>query len=111
LTSITFDVSSAGTQVANLTTGQINESCNPPASLYGGGIIHGFSPIGTDGSFSMSNPSYDDGMLDGYPATGHLSLQGRISGTTASGTLNQGTSFGSYVCDSGVVTWTATLAS
>jgi hypothetical protein len=109
LTSITFDVSLGGAQVTNLVTGQINESCNPPDSLYGGGIANGSANVATDGSFSMSNPSYDEGPLDGFDAVGHLSLQGQLSGMAASGTLNQGLSFGPYVCDSGVVTWTAAL--
>ena len=96
-----------------LATGQINVSCTPFIPLQGGGI-EGESPLAADGSFSISNPSFS-GMSGDSPTVGHLALQGKISGGTAGGTLNEGISFTSdgvaYSCDSGTVTWTAARVS
>jgi hypothetical protein len=109
VTPITFDVSSAGTHLTNITTGQINVSCTPFYPLQGGGFSGGGDLlIAADGSFSETDPSYDAGTIDGVPAVGHSSIQGVVSTSgTASGTINEGLSWGIYVCDSGVVTWTA----
>ena len=110
-TPITFDVSGGGTQMTNLATGQINVSCTPFIPLQGGGI-EGSSPLSADGSFSISNPSFS-GMIGDSPTVGHLAIQGKITGSTATGTLNEGVAFTSdgvsYTCDSGTVTWTAAL--
>jgi hypothetical protein len=113
VTPISFDVSLLGTRVTNLATGQINVSCTPFYPLQGGGFSGGGStPIAADGPFSFVDPSFDAGTIDGVPAVGHSSVQGVISSTgSASGTINEGLSFGMYVCDSGVVAWTATRTS
>ena len=110
VTPISFDVSLAGTRLTNFTTGQINVSCTPFVPLQGGGYSGGGGSIAADGSFLFVAPSFDAGTINGFPAVGHSSIQGVISPSgSASGTLNEGFSFGPYVCDSGLVTWTAAL--
>jgi len=113
VTPISFDVSLSGTRLTNITSGQINVSCTPFYPLEGGGFSGGGDlPIAADGSFSDTNPSFDAGTIDGVSAVGHSSIQGVVTSSgTASGTINQGLSWGIYVCDSGVVTWTATRTS
>ena len=113
LTPVAFDVSLLGTSLRDFTSGQINVSCTPFYPLGGGGFSGGGAfPIAADGSFSWADPSFDAGTLDGIPAVGHSSIQGVVSSSgTASGTINEGLSWGIYFCDSGVVTWTATRTS
>jgi len=103
---IDFDVSSDGTMVLNLTTGQVNQSCTPDDfTLYGGN--YGFSniPIAADGTFSLDYHGTQD--LDGSPATFEDKLDGTFSGTMASGTLVSTLQVNQYSCVSGTVTWTA----
>ena len=105
-----FDVASSGTVVQNFNTGQINEGCNPPAHLAGGNFHGGSAQIAADGAFRIEN-DYTS-TVSGVPSTGHFSLTGRFSGTTATGTMSDTTRFTyggvAYSCGSGQQTWTAT---
>jgi hypothetical protein len=107
-----FDVSADGRGLTNLQTGQINESCDPPAHIAGGNInAPGPFPIALDGSFSISGTVNGTiGAGDSY--TRKIVITGRSSGGTASGTLRTDTSFSisgtAFTCNSGDQTWTAT---
>jgi hypothetical protein len=108
---IDFDVTSSGTTVTNISTGQINEGCTPAGSLGGGNVRSGGAviPIAADGTFKLD---YDyTGTVGGSPSTGHLTLIGHFTGATATGTLEDKTSFTyngvAYSCGSGQQTWTA----
>ena len=112
---IDFDVTSTGTTVTNISTGQINEGCTPPGSLGGGNYKSGgaFIPISADGTFKIDF-DYRSTVGDS-PATGHFTLIGRLTGATATGTLEDKTSFTyngvAYSCGSGQQTWTASRTS
>jgi hypothetical protein len=115
LTIFEFDVTSEGTGVRNLVTGQVNEGCTPPAHLYGGEYKSGAAtiPIASDGSFKID---FDyRGTIADAPTTGHFTITGHFSGAVASGTLSDTTNFTyqgvSYACGSGLQTWTATRTS
>jgi hypothetical protein len=108
---IDFDVTSSGTTVTNISTGQINEGCTPHASLSGGNVNFGSAlfPIAADGTFKIDGDY--TGTVGGSPSAGHLTLIGHLTGATASGTLEDKTSFTyngvAYSCGSGQQTWTA----
>jgi hypothetical protein len=108
---IDFDVTSSGTTVTNISTGQINEGCTPAGSLGGGNFRSGgvAIPIAVDGTFKIDGDY--TGTVGGSPSTGHLTLIGHFTGATASGTLEDKTSFTyngvAYSCGSGQQTWTA----
>jgi hypothetical protein len=112
ITNFEFDVTGDGNFVTHLVTGQINEGCSPGGSLYGGDLNFGTSmiPIAVDGSFTIDIPY--TGTVDENPSTGHLTIIGHLSGTTATGTLSDTVSFTSegtqFSCGSGLQTWTAT---
>jgi len=112
ITNFEFDVTGDGNFVTHLVTGQINEGCSPGGSLYGGDLNFGTSmiPIAVDGSFTIDIPY--TGTVDEDPSTGHLTIIGHFSGTTATGTLSDTVSFTSegtqFSCGSGLQTWTAT---
>ena len=106
-----FDVSSDAATIANLVTGQINESCNG-FNLYGGNL-HGAGPvasISSDGSFTIHGDSSGT-FSDGTPYEDHLTITGHLSGASATGTLIDNTSFttnGMAVsCTSNLQTWSA----
>jgi hypothetical protein len=108
---IEFDVTSSGTAVTNVVTGQINEGCNPPAHLFGGNFSSGpaLIPIRTDGSFTID---FDyTGTVGDSPSTGHFNITGHLSNVTATGTLSDSTNFTvdgvAYSCGSGLQTWSA----
>ena len=110
---IAFDVTTDGTRVVALLTGQINEGCNPPAHLFGGNLHDGTAPIATDGSFKID---FDYTSKVGEdPSTGHFTLTGHFSGTASTGTLQDTVSFTdqgtAYSCGSGLQTWTASRTS
>jgi hypothetical protein len=110
LETIDFDVTADGARVVNAKTGQINQGCTPPGHIYGGGLINGFAPISSDGTFVIDFA--DQGTFsDGTPYTGHFNFTGRFSNATATGTLAATLSFNdhgtAYSCGSGVQTWTA----
>ena len=112
ITNFEFDVTGDGNFVTHLVTGQINEGCTPGGSLYGGDLNFGTAmiPIAVDGSFTIDIPY--TGKVDEDPSTGHLTIIGHLSGTTATGTLSDTVSFTSegtqFSCGSGLQTWTAT---
>ena len=112
ITNFEFDVTSDGNFVTHLVTGQINEGCTPPASLYGGDLNFGTAmiPIAADGSFTLDIPYQS--KVDEDPSTGHLAIVGHLSGSNATGTLSDTVSFThqgtQYSCGSGLQTWTAT---
>jgi hypothetical protein len=105
-----FDVDASGTVVRNFSTGQINEGCTPAGSLSGGNFTGGATPIAADGSFLLD---FDyTGSVSGNPSTGHFTMRGQFSGSTATGTLEKTTKFTyngvQYSCGSGRQTWTVT---
>jgi hypothetical protein len=107
-----FDVSADGTGLSNLQTGQINESCDPPAYLSGGNLAGpGPFPIAPDGTFSIKQTL--SGTVSGSMSTINALITGRLSGGTASGTYRVDTTFTlangtGYNCSSGDQAWTAT---
>ncbi|MDX6402181.1 MAG: hypothetical protein QOF27_2787 [Gaiellaceae bacterium] len=112
ITNFEFDVTADGNFVTHLVTGQINEGCSPGGSLYGGDLNFGEAkiPIATDGSFTIDD-SYQS-TVDENPSTGHLTIVGHMSGSTATGTLSDNVSFSQdgtpFSCGSGLQTWTVT---
>jgi hypothetical protein len=109
--SFRFDIAANGRSLTNLQTGQINETCDPPAYLSGGNLTApGPYPVGLDGSFTISATL--NGMVSGSPSTIKAAITGRISAGAASGTYRVDTSFTAadgtgYNCSSGNQTWTA----
>jgi hypothetical protein len=106
-----FDVSADGSTLMNLTTGQINESCND-FNLYGGNLhaTGNVASISADGNFTIH--SDDSGKFsDGTPYEDHLTITGRLSGSSATGTLLDTTSFTlsgtQESCTSNQQTWSA----
>jgi hypothetical protein len=106
---IEFDVTSDGTRVAALSTGQVNQGCTPPAHLFGGGLREGFAAVSADGSFKIDIDYRTTVGED--PATAHFTLTGQFAGSTATGTLQANVSFThngtGYACGSGLQTWNA----
>jgi hypothetical protein len=111
-----FDVSADGKSVVDLRTGQVNESCTPAAFTLSGGNLSapGPYPIAADGSFTISSTySISVAFADGTVASGprKVTITGRFSAGAASGTIRTDTSLtwkgGSYACNSGDQTWTA----
>jgi len=111
LTAVDFDVSADGRGATNITTGQINQGCNPAGHISGGGIQGASRPIATDGTFVV-NFDFQGTFDDGTPYSGNLNMTGRFSGSSASGTLSATLNFAdngtAYACGSGQQTWTAT---
>ncbi len=110
-----FDVTSTGTAVTGLRTGQINQSCSPAGTISGGRIDFGSQPfpIAQDGSFSIDVIA--SGTVSGggetAPTATRIQIAGRFSGQSASGTLLKVitfTLFGTdYSCTSNQQTWNA----
>ena len=104
-----FDVSAAGSTVMNLASGQINESCTG-FNLYGGNLhaTGNVASIASDGSFTIHSDSSGK-FGDGTPYEDHLTITGHLSGSSATGTLLDNTSFtinGTPVsCTSNQQTW------
>jgi len=107
---IEFDVNTTGDGVQNFSTGQINAGCNPPLHLAGGNVQGGSAEIAAGSTFKIDfdYPS----TIAGNPYTGHVTITGRFSGTTATGTMRNTLSFTldgvQYSCESGLLSWTAT---
>jgi hypothetical protein len=105
-----LDVSADGTSVVNLRTGQINESCTPPAHVSGGNLTApGPYAIAADGSFAISATIAI--TVEDRTGTRKIVITGRFTGTTATGTIRTDTAFTldgtGFVCTSGDQTWTA----
>jgi hypothetical protein len=113
-----FDVTSAGTAITSLRTGQINQSCSPPAYISGGRLDFGSNtyPIAADASFTIdvTYPGTVSGGGQTATTTTHVVIAGRFAGQTASGTLIKTltfTLFGTnYTCTSNPQTWNVTRA-
>lgn len=114
-----FDVTSDSTSIVHLSTGQVNQSCTPSSSLYGGNLVDWSAVIGRDGTFSISRPG--TGLVGSSPSTVQTDITGRFSGALAQGTLIVRTTFTidttgqygggavtSYSCTSNPQTWQAT---
>jgi hypothetical protein len=107
---IEFDVNTTRDGVQNFSTGQINAGCTPPLHLAGGNVQGGSAEIAADSSFKIDfdYPS----TIGGNPYTGHVTITGHFSGTTATGTMRNTLSFTldgiQYSCESGLLNWTAT---
>jgi len=105
-----FDVSVDGKSVVNLRTGQINESCTPRANISGGNLsAPGPYPIAADGSFSINATIAI--AIGSAAGSRKIAITGRLTGTTASGTIRTDTTFTQagtdFVCNSGDQTWSA----
>ncbi len=106
-----FDVGADGLSLSNLQTGQMNQSCDPPAYLSGGNIHAGGPyPVTQAGAFTISGSFA--GSVDGAPSTNNVTFTGNITGGTATGTYREDTSFTlsngtGYNCTTGTQTWSA----
>ena len=105
-----FDVSADGKSLVNLQTGQINESCTPPANISGGNLTApGPFPIAADGSVSITGTLPI--TINNTTGSRKVTITGRFSGATATGTIRTDTTFTldgtGYTCTSGDQTWTA----
>lgn len=116
---ISFDVIRG--QIQNGKSGDINASCNPGFSTYGNTLDLTWWTIDADGSVNASwswtsTMSITGGPNAGssFPEQGTTTFSAHIQGATAAGTIRKDFSFDAfsvgYVCSSGLVTWTATLA-
>jgi hypothetical protein len=114
---IRFDIGPDGLTVANLQTGQVNQSCNPHNSLSGGNIGPVVSaPVAPDGSFTVTGSGATavsgSSITGNPPGTYQYTLTGHVSASVGAGTLKEDSSFTyrgvTYICSSGDVTWTAT---
>lgn len=112
---ISFDV--ADGQIENVTSGDVNGSCNPQFDLFGGQLNIPQWPINGDGSFNVTwsytgTLTSNSGGSAPYNAT--TVFTGHVQGASASGTLREDSNFDlysvGYVCSSGLLTWTATLS-
>lgn len=106
-----FDVTVDGRGLTNLQTGQVNQSCDPPAYLSGGNVTApGPYQVALDGTFAFGGTF--TGTVGTSISTNTLTVAGRVSGGTASGTFREDTTFTSngaaFTCSSGDQTWTAT---
>jgi hypothetical protein len=111
-----FDVVSSGgsEHVANLQTGQMNQSCNPPDYYLSGGNLSFAGPwtLGSDGGFVIDenypNTVGSSASIDTVQVTGQISTNG-----VAAGTYQKNTQFStngiSYNCSTGHQSWTASL--
>jgi hypothetical protein len=106
-----FDVSADGTTLQNLVTGQINESCTD-FNLFGGNLhaTGNVAPISGDGNFTIRD-DHSGTFDDGTPYQEHLEITGHLSGTSATGTLLDTTTFTfqgtAESCTSNPQTWSA----
>lgn len=106
-----FDIGADGLSLTNLQTGQINESCNPSDITLSGGNLSFPGPflVASDGSFTIN--ATVGGTISGNPVTGTVTITGKASGGTASGTYREDDSFTyndtAYSCTTGDQTWTA----
>jgi len=108
-----FDVSADGKSVLNLQTGQVNESCTPPAHISGGNLTSpGPHAIAADGSFSISVTLPI--TINNSTGSRKITITGRFTGSTATGTIRTDTTFTldgtGFTCNSGDQTWSATKA-
>jgi hypothetical protein len=106
-----FDVSADGTRITGLHTGQINQSCDPPDYYLSGGYLNNWSgSVQRDGSFTLGFNG--PGTVGGNAATFKITIVGRFSTGTASGTIRDDVSWmqsgTAYNCSSGDQTWSAT---
>ena len=115
---IRFDITPDGVGVANLQTGQVNQSCDPHNSLSGGNIgpLASASPVAADGSFTVTGSgatAVSGPTITGNPpGTYRYTVTGHVSASVGAGTLKEDSSFTyrgvTYICSSGELTWTAT---
>jgi len=110
-----FDITPDGLSLTNLSTGQLNESCNPPDFYLSGGqqTLPGPFPVARDGSFRINLSTST--TVDGAPGMDTFAITGQISGGVASGTYRDDTTFSSggtsYSCTTGNQTWSAAWTS
>jgi hypothetical protein len=108
---IGFDV--GGGQVANFNVPVLNLSCSPGGRGYYQAFTEpSLGPLTSDGSFSYTVTwpfkGGDNGLADG---TQQFNAAGKVTGTTAAGTLAIGftSNYGGFAiqCSSGTIAWTA----
>ena len=118
MTLFAFDVTPDGTGVTHLVTGQINQSCDGPMTIYQGNLNYGdyTIPINSQGSFT-TDETWKGTLSDGdttVDTSTHVVITGHFTGDTASGTLLKIIGFTwkgtPYSCTSGNQTWTAIRA-
>jgi hypothetical protein len=108
-----FDVTADARSVANLLTGQVNQSCTPGGSLSQGQIDlrGGALTVLKDGTFGYLDSGA--GTVGSFASHYKVVIEGHFSpGGIAAGNLREDTSFAdadgtAYSCSSGVVSWTA----
>jgi hypothetical protein len=110
LTTVDMDVTSDGATVTNIRTGQINQGCTPPAHIFGGGITDATRTVASDGTF-LVDFTFDGTFSDGTAYNGRITMTGKFTAATASGTLSATLNFVdngiAFACGSGQQTWTA----
>jgi hypothetical protein len=96
---------------ADLVTGQINQSCTPPANIFGNELdFRGYGvPIRSDSSFAVDD-TYSS-FVGSEAATSHLTITGHFNGSIAAGSFQLDTTFAdagtTYRCTSNQQSWTA----
>lgn len=106
---LNFDVGADGLSLANVATGEIDESCDPNTYTFWFTGIHanGPFPVAQDGSFTITGSGSNPPLL-AYS----IKFTGKVTGTTASGILHVDSSYqldnGSQLnCTSGDQPWAA----
>jgi hypothetical protein len=88
----------------------VNESCSPSGTLSGGHLQSFSTTINPNGSFSISVTL--NGTVGGQPFMDTITINGKLIGSTASGTFVVASSFNyqgaDFSCSLGTQTWTAT---
>jgi hypothetical protein len=110
-----FDISADGKSLLNFQSGQINESCTPPADLSQGRLsLPGPYPLNADGSFTIavSLPFTINTSNGSVAAIRKFTMAGRLSSGLGQGSFRTDTSFqiGStgFTCSSSNQTWSVT---
>lgn len=109
---VTFEVQSGGASMTKFRINSVNQSCQPPnlVSIYGAlDLGTTVVPIAADGGFTWSFAG--PGTVSGIAAQFTIAVNGRFTGSSASGTAKFDLAFTvsgiAITCSSGTVTWTA----
>jgi hypothetical protein len=118
---VTFDVLATGPVATNFRINSVNQSCQPPDLVSTFGALDFSSAqaqVAADGAFAFSyrgpGTVMGPGAVSGNAANFDITVNGRLTGTEASGTARFDMTFMyadiNFTCTSGVVTWTASRA-
>jgi hypothetical protein len=108
-----FDIVNGGLSFRGLKTGQINQGCTPQFHLRGGNVDWPdyVVPVTLAGDFTIDT-DLTGGTVGNWPAKGHLTIRGHMTGQVGSGSLEKTRTFSdgrtAYTCGSGLQTWTVT---